>query len=606
MKEKESKARSSQPDETRPVRERILDWAAPGFPLEIREEAVRIHGEYMQQKTSEDVDAYTTELAFGTGGLRGVIGTGPGRMNRWTVGKATVGFCNYLLANTKEPSLVIAFDSRRMSNEFSRVTAGIAVKMGFRVHLFDSPTPTPVLSYAIRKLKASGGVVITASHNPPEYNGYKVYISDGSQMVGPPQVEVEKNIAAVTSWTGIPFLDENSDEFKGNVRMIGDDIRNLYYSEFDNQFFVSPPNSLKAEKTIVYSPLHGTGGAWLPGLLERFGFSVDMVESQALPDGEFPTVKYPNPEEPEALRLAEEKARQIGAALFLATDPDADRLGAGIRNEKGEYVLINGNQIGSILCAYMAEKAAEDPGDRSFNIVKTIVTSDLQQKIAVGNGIRIHDVLTGFKYVAEQMRFMEEGVGTYKKGKDFFLFGGEESFGYLPVDFVRDKDSLSSALLFAEIMNEKGDLLHYLDEIYMKYGLYLELLKSVTIKGSAGVQKIKETINRLRSESLEGVALGNRKVSAVVDYQNKTRNGKADPAFFGNLPESNVIQFELEPEGKITIRPSGTEPKVKLYVSLAAAEAPADMAQLQKKKNDLQNELISIAGLFFAKTGLNG
>lgn len=592
-------------------RKRILDWAGPAFPLEVREEAANIFAEYVKGRTGEEIEAYSTELKFGTGGLRGVLGNGMGRMNVWTVGRATAGFCKYLKSTNKNPSIAIAYDSRRMSVEFARTTAGIAASMGLKVYLFDRVTPTPILSFAIRKLGCSGGVVITASHNPPEYNGYKVYLEDGSQMVGEAQDLVEKEIENVSDWSSISFLDSATPLYRKSVHMIGDDILKAYIKQLEGSPIVSSAsNPGKKNLSIVYSPLHGTGGPWLPKILSHFGFKAQLVEEQARPDGEFPTVKYPNPEEPEAMHMAEEKARSLGSSLFLATDPDADRLGAGVKAADGSYVLINGNQIGSLMCAFLCEKIAADKKKSGvpWHIFKTIVTTDLQKSIAQKNGIGIRNVLTGFKYIAQQMRLMDESDKTagFKKGRDRYLFGGEESFGYLPVDFVRDKDSLSSALLLCEIASEVGNLLDYLDQVFLKYGLYLELLKSVTMKGADGQEKIKSIIDSLRKTDVSGWTLGNRRVAALLDYEFQTRNGKKSPEDFKGLPPSNVVQLLLEPEGKLTIRPSGTEPKVKLYVSLKHPDQPASLDELKIARKQLEDELASIAGFFFAKTGLTG
>ena len=594
----------------RAVRERILDWAGPGFPLEVRDSAARVYNDFIRERAGEEVDAFVHELRFGTGGLRGVIGFGPGRMNLWTVGRTTQGLCNYLKKKFKRPTIVIAHDSRRMSPEFAATAAGIAAGMGLKAHLFSGVAPTPVLSYAIRKLRASGGIVITASHNPPEYNGYKVYMDDGSQLVGNAQIQVEAEIEKVREWWSIPFVDEKSETYRKNVKRIGSDLKTSYYGEFKDTPFVSPARKQKKDLKIVYSPLHGTGGPWLPGLLRKYGFQVDVVSEQEQPDGEFPTVKFPNPEEREALKLAEERARSTDADLFLATDPDADRLGGGFKTGPGQYELLNGNQIGSIMCAYLVEKiaAGSQKGGTRWHVFKTIVTTDLQREIAHKNGIAIHEVLTGFKYIAEQMRLLEQGDRSagFQKGKDRYLFGGEESYGYLPVDFVRDKDSLASALLLCEIVAEVGDIVAYLNQIYLKYGLFLEDLKSVTLKGSQGQARMQEILNRLREENLVGWSLGSRRVSGVLDFQAQTRDGQRSPAHFRGLPESNVLQLLLEPEGKLTIRPSGTEPKVKLYASLRHPVQPTSLEELTQARSELENELASVSGHFIARTGLAG
>ncbi len=592
------------------ARARILDWASPAFPLEVRERAARVYVEFAEGRTSEDTEGYSTELRFGTGGLRGVIGNGAGRMNRWTVGRTTLGFCRFLASKNKKPSLVIAYDSRRRSDEFAQVTAGVAAALGFEVYLFDRVTSTPILSYAIRHLRASGGVVITASHNPPEYNGYKVYLSDGGQLVGPPQAEVEASIDAIREWGEIPFLETTAEAYRKHVHLIGDDIKKAYTAEYENVRFVSSPRAAsKKNFRIVYSPLHGTGGLWLPDFLRHYGFRVDEVSEQMEPNGEFPTVKLPNPEEREALRMVEEKARELNADMFLATDPDADRLGAGFRGTEG-YTFLNGNQIGSIMCAFLCERINQERQQRkdryTYYVLKTIVTTDLQKAIADANGVQTKDVLTGFKYIAEQMLWMEEGRFGFEKGRSKYLFGGEESYGYLPVDFVRDKDSLASALLLCEIAVEVGDLAAYLDQVYLKYGLYLEDLKSVTMKGLSGQERIAQIISELRTSDLVGWELGGRRVAGVLDFEAQTRNGKPDPATFQGLPPSNVVQLLLEPEGKLTIRPSGTEPKVKLYASLKHPEHPQSLDELQLRKHELRDELASLSGAFFARAGLAG
>ncbi|MBL8021493.1 MAG: phospho-sugar mutase [Leptospirales bacterium] len=590
------------------IRTRILDWAGPAFPLETREEAARVYADCMAGKQSDEIEAYSGELEFGTGGLRGILGNGSGRMNVYTVGRATLALCRVLKARSRKPALVIAFDSRRKSDQFSLITAGIAAGQGFQVYLFDDVAPTPMLSYAVRKLNGTGGVVITASHNPPEYNGYKVYGSDGSQIVGSDQKEIEKQIASIR-WEEIQFLSETDPAFKKNVKRIGSDIRKTYFQEIAKTPFATPAKPDKKKFHLVYSPLHGTGGKWVPDLLRHFGFQVSVVPEQEQPNGEFPTVKYPNPEEADALKLSRELSIQKDADLFMATDPDADRLGIGVKIDKGNYALLNGNQIGSVLCAHLCEKiAAEKKNPGSYHVYKTIVTTDLQKCIAEANGIKIHDVLTGFKYIAEQMRLLDTGSKemNYKKGKEIYLFGGEESYGYLPVDFVRDKDSLSSALLLCEILAQRGDLLAYLNQVYLKYGLYLEDLKSVTMKGADGQKKIKEIMLRLRNENWTGLPVGERKIVSVLDYLNQTRDGKKAPAVFGQLPPADVIQMILEPEGKLTIRPSGTEPKVKLYVSLKSSGSPTSLEELEKGRLELENELASVSGVFIAKTGLAG
>ncbi|MBE7439742.1 MAG: phospho-sugar mutase [Spirochaetales bacterium] len=589
------------PPEDAALQEKILTWTASGFPLEVRRDAALRFAEFLNGQQNDAIEAYLSDLKFGTGGLRGVIGNGPGRMNVWTVGRATLGFCNYLLKHgvTSGKSLAIAYDSRRMSLTFARTTAGIAASLGFEVYLFERETPTPLLSFAVRELKTTGGVVITASHNPPEYNGYKVYLDDGGQLTGPAQQLVEAEIESIHDWSAIPFAGEDSQTYRDRVHLIGPDIEKAYHKKLKELPFVSGRSERKyPDIQLVYSPLHGTGGYWMERLLKAMEFSVTLVSEQAEPDGEFPTVSYPNPEEREALALSLARATAVNADLFLATDPDSDRLGAGFRRSQGDYVLFNGNQLGSVMCAFLIERLKKHSANLSnYIIYKTIVTSDLQKSIAEKNGVRIEEVLTGFKYIAEKIKSLEGSGLTY-------LFGGEESYGYLPVDFVRDKDALASALLLVEIAAEKKDLIAYLDDIYLEYGLYLEDLKSVTMKGASGQAQIQAIIDSLRRNRPMGLQLGKRTVTGIIDYDTHETLGKASFPGLADLPRSNVIQLLLEPEGKLTIRPSGTEPKVKLYSSLRHTALLRDARDLEAARKELGDELASIAGLFLAHAGL--
>ena len=504
---------------------RILDWAAPGFPAEVRLEAAQVCVDYVRKHSNPLIDYYAQELSFGTGGMRGLIGSGPGRMNLWTVGRVSLALCKLLQRRHRRPSLVVAYDSRRMSYEFAQTVVGIAAGMGLKGYLFQEVTPTPILSYAVRTLGAQGGVVITASHNPPEYNGYKVYDADGAQIVSKSQIELEEMIYSIKSWTEAPFLSPKDTRYKKNVRMIGPEIKKSYIKTIAKVPFVSPAsNPKKAAIKLVYTPLHGTGADWLAPLLRHYGFDVELVKEQAQADGEFPTVKYPNPEEAEALQMAEDLAHKLKADMFLATDPDADRLGAGVRNGKGGYTLINGNQLGSIMCAFLCEnfhsRLKNSSKQKKAIIFKTIVTTDLQRRIAQTHGIEICEVLTGFKYIAEQMRELD-----HKKNISHYVFGGEESFGYLPVSFVRDKDSLSAALLLCEVLAECGDLNAYLDQIYLRYGLYLEDLKSMTFKGLEGQSRIKAAMQKLRTDDISNWNVGKRQVKKFWIIRNSLEMG---------------------------------------------------------------------------------
>ena len=580
----------------------IQAWTAFPFSKEIREIAEKVLDLFKQGESSPETEAYTTPLEFGTGGIRGVIGNGVGRMNDYTVGRAAHGLCRFLKKKYKKSTLVIAYDSRRKSHEFATITAGIAAGYGINVKIFNIPTPTPLLSYAVRYFKAQGGVVITASHNPPEYNGFKAYLEDGGQLVPPDDAKIIGSIEGITDWNEVKFITVKSPEYKKFVSEIKKDV----FQAYKKNVFSSPVyngkalNKVRGKLKIVYSPLHGTGGVYMKSLLNDAGYkNVYIVPKQEKPDGEFPTVKYPNPEEKEALELSIEYSKEKNADIFIATDPDADRLGIGVRDSTGNYQLLNGNQIGSILSAYLSEKVAGSKKKFDYHIFKTIVTTDLQTNIAKLNKIKIKDVLTGFKYIANEMNKLN------KDKKKKFLFGGEESYGYLPVDFVRDKDSLSSALLLLEILTEKKDLLSYLNEIYLKYGLYLESLKSINLSGSAGKEKIKLSLEKLRNSNLVGESIGERKIIAVLDYKNKKVIGSAKPSVFSGLPPADVIQLLLSNNAKLTIRPSGTEPKVKLYSSFQSLSSPKELSEIEPLKTKLQNEIKQAETIFVGMAGLN-
>ncbi|MCC5813907.1 MAG: phospho-sugar mutase [Leptospira sp.] len=586
----------------------IQPWTKKPFPPSIQKEAENAL-RYFQKGNSHDlVDAYAYPLEFGTGGIRGKLGNGIGRMNEYTVGRAALGFSRYLVKKSKKPILVIAYDSREKSKKFCEVTAGIAASLGIQVYYFPEVAPTPMLSYAVRYYKATGGVVITASHNPPAYNGFKAYLSDGGQLVPPDDAKIIKGIESIEDWNEISFLSPSDPLYKKRVKKIDKKCFESYLKDLSKSDLISQKVTKKDRKNlkIVYSPLHGTGGKYMKDTLKHFGYkNVFLVPEQSKPDGSFPTVKYPNPEEKEAMALCEKWAKETSSQVFIATDPDADRLGIGVLNDKGGYTLLNGNQIGSILAAYLSERVMEERNNSKkkqkpikYHLVKTIVTTDLQESIAHKNKIKLWNVLTGFKYIAEVMKKLDS------KKNEKFLFGGEESYGYLPVDFVRDKDSLSSALILLEVIAEKGDILHYLNQIYLKYGLYLESLLSLTLEGTSGKEKISKAIENLRSKNLIGSKIGNRSIISIMDYKTQTTKGKASPTIFKGFPKSNVIQVELEGNAKLTIRPSGTEPKVKIYSSYASQaqpksieEIPSLMQELSKELKNAETEFAKLAGL---------
>ncbi|WP_061243710.1 phospho-sugar mutase [Leptospira interrogans] len=580
----------------------ILPWTQEPFPNTVRKEANLALEKFSRGESGPEVEAFSIPLEFGTGGMRGKLGNGIGRMNEFTVGRAALGFISYLSKKNKKASIVIAYDSRRRSKEFAEVTAGIAAYLGVKVILFKEVTPTPILSYAIRYYKASGGVVITASHNPPEYNGFKAYLSDGGQLVPPDDQKIISKIESITDWKQIPILSTKDPIYKKMVKFAGKDCFTSYKKDLSKAGILSislKPKDRTALK-IVYSPLHGTGGKSMQELLNSFGYkNVFLVPEQKDPNGEFPTVKYPNPEEAEAMELSKKFAIQKNAHAFIATDPDADRLGIGVKNENGEYVLFNGNQIGSIMAAYLCEAYSSGKKKKKAVLVKTIVTTDLQENIAKKNKVKYKNVLTGFKFIAQVMAKID------KSKTDFFLFGGEESFGYLPVSFVRDKDSLSSALLLLEILTEKKDLFNYMDEIYLKYGLFQESLKSLTLEGSAGKEKIRKSLESLRTLDLLGKQIHQRKITGILDYKTQIAKGNASKSAFSGCPSSDVIQVILEGNAKLTIRPSGTEPKIKIYSSFQSLKAPKSKEEIKILTKDLLSEIKTSEEIFLQLAGLS-
>ncbi len=519
----------------------------------------------MENNPQELVESFYKDLEFGTGGLRGIMGVGSNKMNKYTVGSATQGFTNYLKANfpdKKQLSVAIAFDSRNNSKNFAQITADVFSANGIKVFLFDDLRPTPELSFAIRHLGCQGGIVITASHNPKEYNGYKAYWEDGGQLIAPH----DKNVIAEVN--KISNIDEV--KFDGNnelIEIIGENIDEIYLQKI-KELSLSP-EVVQRQKNLklVYTPLHGTGVTLVPKSLANFGFeNVFVVEKQAIPDGNFPTVKSPNPEEPAALKMAIDQAKEINADLVMATDPDADRVGFAVRNGD-DFVLLNGNQAATILIYYLLTKWKEN-GKLTGNefVVKTIVTTELLADMAIKNDVEYFDVLTGFKYIADIIKHFE--------GKKTFIGGGEESYGYLVGDFVRDKDAVISCSMIAEAfawVNDKGlGLLELLKEIYQEYGYYKEKLVSVVRKGKLGAEEIQQMMAGFRANPPKSLA--GSKVIAIKDYQRSvSKNIETGEEVAIDLPTSNVLQFFTEDGSKVSVRPSGTEPKIKFYFGVKAA-----------------------------------
>ncbi len=544
---------------------------------------------------TELTDSFYRDLEFGTGGLRGILGVGSNRMNRYTVGAATQGLSNYINAAFpgQDISVAIAHDSRRMSPEFAQLVADIFSANGIKVYLFSSLRPTPELSFAIRQLGCQSGIVVTASHNPPEYNGYKVYWNDGGQVVAPHDKAIIAEVNKITSVDDIKF--EGVPE---KIHLIDEEIDAPYVERVKSNAVNPDVIKRQADLNIVYTPIHGTGITLVPRVLDALGFTnVHIVEQQATPDGNFPTVKSPNPEERAAMQLALDLANNLNADLIMATDPDADRVGAGARNHHGEFELLNGNQMASLIIYYLlnAWKEAGKLTGKEF-VAKTIVTTDLIDQMCKNYGVTCYNTLTGFKYIAEVIRELE--------GKEKFIGGGEESYGYLIGDFVRDKDAIASCAIIAELTAYAKDqgksLFDMLMAMYQENGFYYEALVSLTKKGKAGAEEIQQMMADFRANPPKSIA--GSPVIRIDDYKALTRldaqSGQSTAIEAGRMgiESSNVLQFFTQDGTKVSARPSGTEPKIKFYVSvrepLASQEAfDETYAQLKAKVQRVVDEL---------------
>ncbi|WP_258104058.1 phospho-sugar mutase [Marinoscillum sp. MHG1-6] len=541
---------------------------------------------------TELTECFYKDLEFGTGGLRGIMGVGSNRMNQYTVGMATQGLANYLndVFSGESISVAIAHDSRNNSRFFAETTAAVFSANNIKVYLFESLRPTPELSFAIRELGCKSGVVLTASHNPKEYNGYKAYWEDGAQMVPPHDKNVITEVGKITSIDEVKF-----DARQDLIEIIGEEMDEKYFNTLAE--LTLSPEIIKQNQDIpiVFSSIHGTGIKVVPPVLEKFGFTnVTVVDEQAEPDGNFPTVVYPNPEEAEALTLALKKAKEVNAELVMATDPDADRVGIAARNKDGEFELLNGNQTGSLLLYYLAKKWKENGKiDGKQFMVKTVVTTDLIAKIAAKFDVKLYDTLTGFKYIAEIIRKLE--------GKEKFIGGGEESYGYLVGDSVRDKDAVASCALIAEmtawILSEGSTIFDTLEKIHREFGLYQESLKSITKKGKSGAEEINEMMANFRNNPPQ--TLAGSPVVELIDYKSSTsKNPTNGTETKIDFPSSNVLQFLTADETKVSVRPSGTEPKIKFYFSvkgeLSSTEDYENAKQLLKNKT---NKIIEELGI---------
>lgn len=555
------------------IREKARSWLGKEFNEETRNE---VH-EMLENDEKKLIDAFYQDLEFGTGGLRGIMGAGTNRMNIYTLGMATQGLSNYIKkqCGNSRVKVAIAYDCRNNSRYFAETTANIFSANGFMVYLFESLRPTPELSFAIRHYGCQSGVVITASHNPPEYNGYKAYWSDGGQVVAPHDEEIIAEVRKITSVSKIKF-----DGRKNRIKIIGKETDELFLNEVLK--ISINPEIIKQFSSIpvVYTPIHGTGITLVPAALKMFGFrNIISVPEQDIPDGNFPTVKSPNPEEPDALKLAIKKAVESNAELVMATDPDADRLGLAVKNRAGEFILLNGNQTGVILIWYTLSQFKERKKYKGNEyIIKTIVTTDLIEKIAEGYNVECFNVLTGFKFFAELIRH-NEGVKKY-------IGGGEESYGFLPGDYVRDKDAVASCALAAETAawaKSKGiSLYELLLDIYVKYGFYKEKLINIVRKGKEGADQIQAMMTGYRNNPPEQI--NNSKVIKINDYELQV----SDDILKGtktkiDLVKSDVLQFFLADGTKISVRPSGTEPKIKFYFSVNTKLESADKFEETEK-----------------------
>jgi phosphoglucomutase len=548
------------------IRKKAESWLGEEFNSEIRRE-VR---EMLDHDEKKLIDAFYQDLEFGTGGLRGIMGAGTNRMNIYTLGMATQGLSNYIIKQfgSKGIKVAIAYDCRNNSRYFAETTADIFSANGFEVYLFESLRPTPELSFAIRYYKCHSGVVITASHNPPEYNGYKAYWNDGGQVVAPHDTAIIEEVRKITSVTDIKF-----ERRKEKIVIIGKETDEMFLNEVLKMSI--NPDVIKefSDIGIVYTPINCSGLMLVPPALRMYGFTnIISVPEQNITDGNFPTVKSPNPEEPDALRMAIAKAVEKGAELVMATDPDADRLGIAVKNQKGEFILLNGNQTGVILIWYILSQFSARKRYRGNEyIIKTIVTTDLLERIAEGYNVEYFNVLTGFKFFAELIRENE--------GKKKYIGGGEESYGFLPGEYVRDKDAVASCALVAEATawakSNGKSIFELLLDIYVKYGFYKEKLINIVRKGKDGAEEIKTMMNGYRTNPPEKI--NNSRVIKIDDYEKQIShdilNGTKTAI---DLIKSDVLQFFLEDGTKISVRPSGTEPKIKFYFSVSTKLASPD------------------------------
>lgn len=557
-----------------------------------------LSSEIVDEKTKEELrkvtdqkeleDRFYKNLEFGTGGLRGVLAAGTNRMNIYTVGKATQGLARYLLTHEENPSVCIAYDSRNMSIEFSQIVAKVLAGNGVKVYLYESLRPTPMLSFAVRYMGASAGIMITASHNPAEYNGYKVYGSDGAQIAGQAAEEILSYIEACDIFEGVKTIAIEEAKEQGKLTYIGEEVDNAYYERVSSLVIRKELVQEKAnELSIIYTPIHGSGNIPVRTILKKLGFNnVVVVPEQELPDGNFPTAPYPNPESKDVFELAIDLAKQTSPDLILGTDPDCDRIGVVVRAEDGEYKVLTGNQVGVLLTEYVLS-AREEMGLLSpkDTVIKTIVTTQMANAICKAYEAVSMDVLTGFKYIGEKIQEFKE------TGSNNFVLGFEESYGYLSGDFVRDKDAVIAAVMISEMalyyQLQGKNLYEALEDLFKKYGYFKEDLISIEMKGKDGQEKITEIISGLRQNSPKNI--GDISVSKIEDYElSLLKDIETGESRKISLPKSNVIKFILEDNSWFVVRPSGTEPKMKIYIAVTGKSKDESSKKIVKLKDAVE------------------
>ena len=567
---------------TQAIDQKVATWLTGNYDDATKEAVSAL------QKSHPDelAESFYKNLEFGTGGLRGIMGVGTNRINKYTIGMATQGFANYLSKTYpgEKIAVAIAHDSRNNARFFAETTAQVFAANGFTVYLFEDLRPTPELSFAIRHLNCKAGVVCTASHNPKEYNGYKAYWNDGGQLVPPHDTNVITEVELIQSVDDVKWSGGEA-----NIQLLGKETDDAYIKMVKSLSVYPEVIAQQNDLKIVYTPIHGTGIKLVPQVLAEFGFTnVHIVEEQSIPDGNFPTVKYPNPEESETMSIGLVKAKALDADILLGTDPDADRVGVGVKNHKGEWVLMNGNQTAVLAFAYMMEarraKGIAKPNDM---VITTIVTTEMINEVAKQNEVACYNVLTGFKWIAELVK--------EKEGKEKYIIGGEESFGLMIGDEIRDKDAVSAVALLCEMAayeKSKGKtLFDKMIELYIQYGFYYEQLISITKKGMNGQQEIAKMMEGYRVNP--PATINGSKVATLLDYELQVGiNLLTGETWKINLPKSNVLQFITADGSKISARPSGTEPKIKFYFSVNTSLK--NRAEFDEKYQILQNKIIGI------------